>query len=177
MAASLRRRAAAALACGALLLTFVPPCLGLSGADLSIPVSEINTGGVKALGANFLNFSAIGGRVTPMNGGPYALTPGPAGSLKPAAPDVEEAHCYPSAFVPSTGHNKIVFAKLASDVTIEVYTASGRLVKRLTKNDSTDFYQWTPANELGSALASGVYVYTVRAADGSRKQGKFVVVR
>jgi hypothetical protein len=177
MRAAASRRLAASLACGALLLAFAPPCRGLSGAEFSIPVSEINTGGVKALGASFLNFSAIGGRVTPMNGGPYALTPGPAGSLKPAAPDVEEAHCYPSAFIPSTGHNKIVFSKLAPDVTIEVFTVSGRLVKRLTKNDSTDFYNWTPANELGAALASGVYVYTVHAADGSRKQGKFVVVR
>jgi len=52
------------------------------------------------------------------------------------------------------------------------------LVKTLSKSDSSDRLVWSPvANEQGSTLASGVYVFIVTQPGVSQKKGKIMIIR
>jgi hypothetical protein len=122
--------------------------------------------------------SAIGRFSTPMSGGALKLWPGVIAAVIPAAVDVSAAHAFPTPFMPSQGHTNITFSALPADVTIKIFTVSGHLVKTLTKSDPSDRLVWSPvANEQGSNLASGVYIFIVTASGGGQKKGKIMIIR
>jgi|GEM_PF-3029580 len=124
--------------------------------------------------------STMGKFNAPMAGGTLKLWPGVLAAVAVAAIDTSYAHAFPTPFVPSQGHTKITFSDLPPDVTIKVYTLSGHLVKTFTKSDSSDRLTWSPvANEQGSSLASGVYLFIVTQTGGgsSQKKGKIMIIR
>ena len=150
----------------------------LTGGSLSIPVSAILTGGNVSTGGSLRNISAIGGHGTAMSGGTMSLIPGALASIKTARPDTSEAHAYPTPFMPSKGHDRVTFTQLPAFATIRVFTLSGRLVRSLEKNDSTDSLIWSPVvNEQGTPLASGVYLFTVIQPGVSKRRGKIMVIK
>lgn len=87
-------------------------------------------------------------------------------------------------------HSTIQFqlARPAGDYSINLYTLSGDLVRKVTKDQitlnitrSSDEkwvyeYDWDLKNGDGSKVAPGVYFYLVRA-DGHKKTGKAVIIR
>lgn len=150
----------------------------ISGASFNLPVSAVITGGLRSTGGSLINQSAVGGYGTAMTGGTLSLIPGTLASVKTARLDLETAHAYPTPFMPSKGHDRITFTGLPPHVTIQLYSLSGRKVKTLEKNDTTDSLIWTPVNnDQGAPLASGVYLFTVTWPGFSKKQGKIMIIR
>lgn len=150
----------------------------IAGGTFAITSSAVTAGGARSAGGSKINVSAIGGHGTTMSGGTYTLFPGAVASVRPASLDTGRAHAYPTPFMPSQGHDRVTFTRLPAETTIRVYTVSGRLVKTLTKNDSTDSFIWKPvANERGTPLASGVYLFVVSSPGVGSKRGKLMVVK
>jgi hypothetical protein len=76
-------------------------------------------------------------------------------------------------------NNKILlFVNLPSQCIVRIYSASGILIRVLTKNDAGNGseLQWDLRNRNNQFVASGVYFYHVEAADGRTKIGRFTVV-
>lgn len=177
----IRRRLALAAAAAALtLLALAGPRLAsaISGGTLNLPVAAVVAGGLRSTGGSLVNYSAIGGYGQAMTGGTLTMIPGPLAAARAARLNLDGAHAYPTPFMPSRGHTKITFTSLPARATIQVFTISGRLAKTLVKDDSTDSLVWSPvANEQGSPLASGVYVFTIVQSGGTRRSGKLMIIR
>jgi hypothetical protein len=114
----------------------------------------------------------------PMSGGGLLLWPGVLAAVKTSAADTSFSHPFPTPFMPSQGHDRITFSSLPAEVVIRIYTLSGHLVKTFTKSDSSDRIVWMPvANEQGSTLASGVYLFVIKQPGVSEKKGKLMIIR
>lgn len=117
--------------------------------------------------------------VATMSNGEWMVGTGIVGSGQAATPNLDSAHPYPNPYMPSKGHASVTFTHLPTQVTIRVYTLAGELVQEMSKNNvAADQVAWQPVNnKQGQPLASGVYLYTIAAADGQTKTGKFMVIR
>ena len=74
----------------------------------------------------------------------------------------------------------------ADDVEIKIYTVSGRLIRKLDKDDGVgnatgyNEAEWDGMDEGENAVANGVYLYKVIATKGEGKvegMGKLVVMK
>jgi len=87
---------------------------------------------------------------------------------------------WPNPWSPTPGSSshapKITFSGLTSDYTLKIFTVAGDLVFQHTETSSSGKYYWTPANEKGQSLASGVYVWAVTGPDNSQKHGKLIII-
>lgn len=73
---------------------------------------------------------------------------------------------------------RIQFINLSNPSTIIIYTVSGKFVTKLEHNDpERGFEDWNLTSEVGQAIASGVYLFTVMDAKGNVQTGKFVVIK
>lgn len=150
----------------------------ISGGTFNLPVSAVIPGGLRSTGGTKVNYSAIGGHGTVMTGGTLTMRAGVLASVKAARLNADDAHAYPTPFVPSSGHTKITFTALPALADIKIFSISGRLVKTLHKNDSTDSLVWSPVtNDEGGLLASGVYPFIVVQTGGNKRQGKLMIIR
>jgi hypothetical protein len=114
----------------------------------------------------------------PLSGGGLQLWPGVLAAVKVAAADTSYSHPFPTPFMPSQGNDRITFSSLPPEVIIKIYTLSGHLVKTLTKSDPSDRLVWMPvANEQGSTLASGVYLFIIKQVGATEKKGKLMIIR
>jgi hypothetical protein len=68
----------------------------------------------------------------------------------------------------------VTFDPSGVDSDVEIFTLSGRLVRRLPK--SGGLIPWDLKNDSGELVASGLYLYVV-SQDGYRSRGKLAVVR
>lgn len=149
-----------------------------TGGTFNIPVGGVISGGTRSTGGSLVSYSSIGGYGTVMTGGTLTMMPGILPSVAGAKLNLDEAHAYPTPYMPSRGHTKITFTDLPPLVTIQIFSLSGRLVKTLMKNDSTDSLVWSPvSNNQGSPIASGVYLFTITQPGFNRRQGKLMVIR
>lgn len=167
-----------------LLLAFAPGSrAALTGGAYSVPFVVSLSGGGPAAGGSFtLSAMNLGGpsfsSAAPA-GGAFSVVTGGAPALllitAAARGDLGAAHCYPVPFRQSEGHTKITFTGLTRSASVRVYTVSGELVRTLEKNDAGETLDWDLKNSRGQAVASGVYVYTVKS--GSQKNtGKLMVI-
>lgn len=149
-----------------------------TGGTFNIPVGGVISGGSRSTGGSLVNYSSIGGYGTVMTGGTLTMMPGILPSVAGAKLNLDEAHAFPTPYMPSHGHTRITFTDLPVLVTIQVYSLTGRLVKTLMKNDSTDSLVWSPvANSQGSPIASGVYLFNITQPGFKKRQGKLMVIR
>jgi len=74
---------------------------------------------------------------------------------------------------------KIQFINLPAQSTIKIYTLSGRLVETLHHDDATKgFENWNLTSNVNQAVASGIYLFTVKNEEtGNVQTGKFVVIK
>jgi hypothetical protein len=155
----------------------------LSGGSLKVSALSLTSGaGTPSSGGTLtVSAGAIGQNLAgaAMTGGTLSVT----GGLVPvivgaAAPktDLSAAHCYPVPFKPSEGHTKITFQDLTGKAEIRIYTIAGELVRSLSKSDANDYFDWDVRNSKGEQLASGVFVYVIKAG-GKTKKGKLMVIR
>jgi len=75
---------------------------------------------------------------------------------------------------PSSG---ILFAGLALNSHLKIYTVDGAKVVDKELNNTTDVVQWDVRNDNGHEVASGVYIFVITSQNGAKKSGKFVIVR
>jgi hypothetical protein len=92
------------------------------------------------------------------------------------ATDLDTVHAYPNPVRLYAGHTKATFRGLTLDATIHIYTISGDMVITIEKNTTTDEMSWNLANDAGTTVSSGVYIYYV--SNGSLSaSGKLAVIR
>lgn len=150
----------------------------ISGGAFNLPSSAVITGGLRSTGGSMTNYSSIGGYGTAMTGGTLTLIPGTLASVKTSRLNLDGAHAYPTPFIPSKGHTGITFTALPPQVKVRIFSLSGRLVRTLEKNDSTDSLLWSPVvNEQGSPLASGVFLFSLSDAGTRKRRGKIMIIR
>ena len=64
--------------------------------------------------------------------------------------------------------------------TIKIYTLSGQLVETLESEDQGNrgFVDWNLTSNVNQAVASGIYLFTVKDAEtGNTQTGKFVIIK
>ncbi|MCI4667603.1 MAG: S8 family serine peptidase [Bacteroidia bacterium] len=92
--------------------------------------------------------------------------------------DLSEVFVYPNPYTKNEYVDGVRFAHLTKQATIEVYSLSGRFIKRLEENDGDGGLEWNLQDETGVKLKPGVYLYKV----STRQEGvesilkKFTVV-
>ncbi|MBT5953686.1 T9SS type A sorting domain-containing protein [bacterium] len=101
--------------------------------------------------------------------------------LKPFADNLESLRVYPNPWVPFDGNDKtggidtgVVFDELPEQSTIQIYTTSGKLVKKLVATTSS--WIWDGKDESGTEMASGIYFYAI-SYDGKYVKGKITVIK
>lgn len=74
---------------------------------------------------------------------------------------------------------RIQFVNLPKRCTIKIYTLSGRLVETLRHEDETKgFEDWNLTSNVNQAVASGIYLFTVKNQEnGDVQTGKFVIIK
>ncbi len=74
---------------------------------------------------------------------------------------------------------RIQFIRLPTECTIKIYTLSGRLVETLEHNDpQKGFENWNLTSNVNQAVASGIYLFTVKNHEnGNTQTGKFVIIK
>ncbi len=87
----------------------------------------------------------------------------------------------PNPYRLSSG-GKLRFIHLTARAKIQIYTASGILVRTLYHTDGTGALEWDLRNDEGGMLASGIYVYYVESykpeeTDKFTASGKFALIK
>lgn len=154
----------------------------LLGPPFAIVVSGFTAGGGEVLpssGGRNLIGSIGGSGIAKMEGGDFSIGTGIVGGIAPSGADINLAHAFPNPYIPSEGHSGITFSQLTSVATINIFTLSGELVKKLEKDDvSTDRLAWSPVTNVeGQPVASGIYIYIIRSGNGQTKTGKIMVIK
>jgi hypothetical protein len=72
---------------------------------------------------------------------------------------------------------QIQFINLPEECTIYIFTVAGDRVKDLYHNSSGGSLFWDLRSEGGREIATGVYLYVVRAANGAEFLGRFAVIK
>jgi hypothetical protein len=77
------------------------------------------------------------------------------------------------------GDRQVDFVNLPERCSIYIFTASGKLVRRLTHeaSEANSRAQWDLRTKDGLEIAHGIYFFVVKADDGSIHRGKFAVVK
>ena len=87
--------------------------------------------------------------------------------LKLAKKDVEKINVFPNPFYagiqwsPSRMGNVVTFNHLPQHAIIRVFSLDGYLVKKMEKNDKSQFLKWNLSNRAGMAIASGLYIIRI----------------
>lgn len=113
------------------------------------------------------------------------------GLFAPAAASLDAVRVYPNPYVPNDGADDngkpfsagdttsgVIFDNLTQSVQIEIFTVSGSLVWKTSKDNSSGKVQWDGRNLSGQAVATGGYIALIR--DSSTKQQvvrKIAIVR
>lgn len=73
-------------------------------------------------------------------------------------------------------YNRVMrFSNLPTECTISIFTLSGDLVRKLSKNSPESYFNWDIENQDGIPLASGIYVFVVEAPGMGHKIGKLAL--
>ena len=77
---------------------------------------------------------------------------------------------------PAVGSYQVCFHHLPELCTIDIYNLAGDLIRTIEKTDaSTAITCWDVLTEQGLPVASGIYIYVVRAEGFGEKVGKMAV--
>lgn len=114
----------------------------------------------------------------------YTITPTftltPTASVTPTMflpTNLEHLVVYPNPFRADRNvRNRINFYLLPPRAEVQIFTLTGHLVWKMEKNNSDNQMAWDLTNSEGRDVASGTYLYIVKA-DGQSRRGKFSVIR
>ncbi len=93
--------------------------------------------------------------------------------------DLSQLTGFPNPFIVDGSDKQFVITNLAEDTDINIFTASGRLVKTFKAIQDIEGAQafWDGTDEDGMPVASGVYVYLASTDNDISASGKVAVVR
>ena len=110
-------------------------------------------------------------------------TPDPFAVTIPKADGLDEVLVVPNPFVQASGtstpglEDQIQFVNIPSPATIRIYTMRGTLVRTIEHREESGIARWNQQTDGELFVESGVYLYTVTAADGRTTTGKLAIVR
>lgn len=91
----------------------------------------------------------------------------------PSGQDGSDAiYAYPNPFVIGSSSDNLLQFRIEQRGEVRIFTIAADLVRTTTVNDG-----WDGKNSSGDFVASGVYIWEVKAEDGSYYNGKVLVVR
>ncbi len=96
--------------------------------------------------------------------------------LRAAGVVFAEPHAFPVPFV-AKQHTSLTFTELPDAGSISIFTVDGDKVIELQIPAGAGILQWNVKNSGGKNVASGVYLFLVEGSDGSKTEGKIVVIR
>ncbi|MCD6311106.1 MAG: exo-alpha-sialidase, partial [Elusimicrobia bacterium] len=70
---------------------------------------------------------------------------------------------------------RIYFKNLTAGARVDIYTVSGKILRKITDNDGDGVVEWDCKNKHGYRVNRGVYLY--QASGGGKISGKFAVVK
>jgi hypothetical protein len=90
--------------------------------------------------------------------------------------NLDQVRIYPNPWR-SDRHStrSITFGNLTVNTEVKIFTVSGQHVRTLPI--SSNQVDWDLKNESGDKVASGIYLYVLKADDGSKRTGKVVVIK
>jgi hypothetical protein len=89
---------------------------------------------------------------------------------------LKEVRVFPNPWRADAHADKLVtFDRLPSNSTVKLFTVSGQWIKTLQA--SADKVLWDRTNDSGDLVASGLYLYVVKDAQGHETTGKVAIVR
>jgi hypothetical protein len=98
--------------------------------------------------------------------------------------DLQQIRVVPNPYMVTAGweltstQKRIAFTNLPPTCTVEIYTLTGELVRRIERSGSTSSTEmWNLLNTSNGMVAYGLYLYTVTAPGGAKYLGKFAVIR
>ncbi len=100
-----------------------------------------------------------------------------------AEDDVDKINVFPNPYygVNPEEINKyqrfVTFSHLPEEATIRIFNLGGLQVRRIDKNDASQFARWDLANDAGLPVASGMYVAYIDMADLGTKILKLAVIQ
>jgi hypothetical protein len=128
-------------------------------------------------------FSLLNARLTSQHRFDFG-TAWPTYTLDPTAVNLAQIKVVPNPYIVSAGwesgadDHRLQFTHLPPECTIEIYTVSGNLVRRLHHQSDTEGYLfWDLRNESKQDVAFGLYVFYVKTHQGQEHAGRFVVIR
>lgn len=159
----------------------------LAGSSYKIPVSmSVNAGANTASAGYRIQTGTLGQGFASAQSSSYRNAGGFVyQTVVEAAPlpnDLRDVYVYPNPFKPnSPGRfqaDKLIFKRLPAEAVIRIFTIAGKRVAELHKaNGGVDYYEWSPVNDDGQRLASGVYVYIITSPNKGKVKGKFAIIR
>ncbi|MFA5975534.1 MAG: T9SS type A sorting domain-containing protein, partial [Elusimicrobiota bacterium] len=100
------------------------------------------------------------------------------GSVPAAGPTAPSAavRAYPNPWRPDRGYPKqIVFDNLPAGATVKIFTVSGHWVKNPPVSGT--IATWDLTNDSGDDVASGLYIYLVKAPNSQNFRGKLAIIK
>jgi len=101
-----------------------------------------------------------------------------------AKQDVEKINVFPNPYYaanpqePNRFNRFVTFNHLPQHAIIRIFTLGGVQVRKLEKNDDTQFYRWDLKNEAGLPVASGMYIAYIDMPElGKTKTLKLMIVQ
>jgi concanavalin A-like lectin/glucanase superfamily protein len=106
------------------------------------------------------------------------VSPTPTNTLEYIVPnDLDNVVIYPNPYRSDIKPEKEVsFDRVPAQATIRLYDISGQLIKTIKKDSQVPWVRWDLKNESGSHVASGVYIYIIRA-NGQERRGKIAILQ
>lgn len=91
--------------------------------------------------------------------------------------DLSSVFTYPNPYRKSVGNEFVTFANLTEKATIQIFTLTGKRIKRIDHSGDTGGARWLLDTDSGEAIATGIYIYRITAEGVPEKVGKLAVVR
>ena len=89
---------------------------------------------------------------------------------------LDEARPYPNPYRVGEAINPLMFGNLPQGATIHIFDVQGHWLQTLTEESGFGGVSWDLKNHLGKPVASGVYIYRIRAGE-LEKNGKLMIIR
>ena len=87
---------------------------------------------------------------------------------------------YPNPYRPGTAvDGKLKIINLPIDCTATIYNIAGEKIREIKESDlgNLGWIDWDGKNDSSEPVARGVYLYVIIASDGSKKIGKFGMIK
>ncbi len=99
-----------------------------------------------------------------------------AAALVAVASDLTGLIVYPNPFEAAAGHSYVTFEALTEEVTIQIFTVSGQLVRKEEISGQYS-WDWDLKNTDGEKVARGVYIWMATNPAGEKKTAKIAVIQ